>query len=88
MIILRFDCLLNILLSEYLFKTKFDTLGHLVIEILLDLSVHLFDFPAFCSFISTVLIKIIYYSCQLFFIADLKVKLLCLSINLASRLIH
>ena len=40
MIILKFDHLLNILLSKHLFKTKFGTLGHLVIEIVLDFSVH------------------------------------------------
>ena len=41
MLILKYDHLLNILL----FKTKFGTLGHLAIEILLYLSVHPLDFP-------------------------------------------
>ena len=39
MIILKFDDLLNILLSKHKFKTNFGTLGHFAIEILLDLEV-------------------------------------------------
>ena len=64
MIILKFDHLLNKLnvLLKHLFKTKFGTLGPLAIEILLDLLVHPSIFSDF-SFISTVLIKIICYSC-------------------------
>ena len=37
MIILKFDHMLHILLSQHLSKSKFGTLEHLAIEILLDL---------------------------------------------------